>query len=81
MCAENLRNILRGYGRSDPDALRRLAASHTWVLLACMELARRHEGAILRVLERRDLEAVATGQVDMAALCEQVLEELADGRP
>ncbi len=80
MCAENLRNVLRGYGRSDPGALRRLATSQTWVLLACMELARRNEGALLRVLERSDLEAVATGQVNMAALCEEVLEELTAGQ-
>lgn len=73
---ESTKDILRGYGRRDRAALAALSeldAQH-WRRLATQELGRRAT-RIVEAMPAEALERIAASDLDMAALCRQVLCE------
>ena len=77
MTRESVRDFLRGYARADPGGVARLAEVDDWQRIAREELERRVTG-IVRMLDDATLEAVATGDLDMRAVCLQALRECAE---
>lgn len=72
---EAAKNILRGYGEKDQAALASLVEVQEWQRIARQELERRAT-SIVQVLDVDILEAIASGAMDMRAVCQQALDEI-----
>lgn len=72
---EALSEVLRGYGRADESALASLLEVSDWERIARQELERRAT-RILQSLDDGTLEAIASGLLDVRAVCRQVADEI-----
>ncbi|AKE72329.1 TPA: hypothetical protein ACGJ7L_004469 [Pseudomonas aeruginosa] len=72
---EALSEVLRGYGRVDETALASLLEVSDWERIARQELERRAT-RIVQSLDDRTLEAIASGLLDVRAVCRQVADEI-----
>jgi len=77
--AQHIRDYLRGYGRNNHDALKRLAECEYWQEMAELELKRR-ASRFLQNLSDRELLNVATLKIDLSGLAIEVLDELEGGQ-
>lgn len=73
---EALREVLRGFGRSDQAALQRLSLFDDWQRVAAAELERRAT-QIVEALDEETLRAIAAGDIDFQAVCRDVANDLA----
>ena len=76
--AEATKDILLGYGKRDQAALASLLEGQDWQRIARQELERRAT-SIVQVLDVDALEAIASGAMDMRAVCQQALDEIRPG--
>ena len=67
--------VLRGYGRADEAALASLLEVSDWERIARQELERRAT-RIVQSLDDGTLEAIASGSLDVRAVCRQVADEI-----
>lgn len=74
MSNETAKEVLRGYGRANAVGLASLMDVEDWQRIARQELERRAT-SIVQALDDATLEAIAAGEIDMRAMCRQVLEE------
>ncbi|HFT8021276.1 TPA: hypothetical protein ACGR8A_004679 [Escherichia coli] len=72
---EALSEVLRGYGRADATALASLLEVSDWERIARQELERR-ASRIVQSLDDGTLEAIASGSLDVRAVCRQVADEI-----
>ncbi len=72
---EALSEVLRGYGRADETALASLLEVSDWERIARQELERRTT-RIVQSLDDGTLEAIASGSLDVRAVCRQVADEI-----
>ena len=72
---EALSEVLRGYGRADEAALASLLEVSDWERIARQELERRAT-RIVQSLDDGTLEAIASGSLDVRAMCRQVADEI-----
>ena len=72
---EALSEVLRGYGRADETALASLLEVSDWERIARQELERRTT-RIVQSLDDGTLEAIASGSLDVRAVCLQVADEI-----
>ncbi|MGJ3640853.1 hypothetical protein [Klebsiella pneumoniae] len=72
---EALSEVLRGYGRADEAALASLLEVSDWERIARQELERRAT-RIVQSLDDGTLEAIASGSLDVRAVCRQVADEI-----
>lgn len=72
---EALSEVLRGYGRADETALASLLEVSDWDRIARQELERRAT-RIVQSLDDGTLEAIASGSLDVRAVCRQVADEI-----
>ena len=72
---EALSEVLRGYGRADESALASLLEVSDWERIARQELERRAT-RIVQSLDDGTLEAIASGSLDVRAVCRQVADEI-----
>lgn len=72
---EALSEVLRGYGRADETALASLLEVSDWERIARQELERRAT-RIVQSLDDGTLEAIASGSIDVRAVCRQVADEI-----
>ena len=72
---EALSEVLRGYGRADETALASLLEVSDWERVARQELERRAT-RIVQSLDDGTLEAIASGSLDVRAVCRQVADEI-----
>ena len=72
---EVLSEVLRGYGRADEAALASLLEVSDWERIARQELERRAT-RIVQSLDDGTLEAIASGSLDVRAVCRQVADEI-----
>ncbi|WP_154717521.1 hypothetical protein [Sterolibacterium denitrificans] len=72
---EALSEVLRGYGRADETALASLLEVGDWERIARQELERRAT-RIVQSLDDGTLEAIASGSLDVRAVCRQVADEI-----
>lgn len=72
---EVLSEVLRGYGRADETALASLLEVSDWERIARQELERRAT-RIVQSLDDGTLEAIASGSLDVRAVCRQVADEI-----
>lgn len=72
---EALSEVLRGYGRADETALASLLEVSDWERIARQELERRAT-RIVQSLDDGTLEAIASGSLDVRAVCRQVADEI-----
>ena len=72
---ETLSEVLRGYGRADETALASLLEVSDWERIARQELERRAT-RIVQSLDDGTLEAIASGSLDVRAVCRQVADEI-----
>lgn len=72
---EALSEVLRGYGRADETALASLLEVSDWERIASQELERRAT-RIVQSLDDGTLEAIASGSLDVRAVCRQVADEI-----
>ena len=72
---EALSEVLRGYGRADEAALESLLEVSDWERIARQELERRAT-RIVQSLDDGTLEAIASGSLDVRAVCRQVADEI-----
>lgn len=72
---EALSEVLRGYGRTDETALASLLEVSDWERIARQELERRAT-RIVQSLDDGTLEAIASGLLDVRAVCRQVADEI-----
>ncbi|WP_276488589.1 hypothetical protein [Ectopseudomonas mendocina] len=72
---EALSEVLRGYGRVDETALASLLEVSDWERIARQELERRAT-RIVQSLDDGTLEAIASGLLDVRAVCRQVADEI-----
>ena len=72
---EALSEVLRGYGRADEAALASLLEVSDWERIARQELERR-ASRIVQSLDDGTLEAIASGSLDVRAVCRQVADEI-----
>lgn len=72
---EALSEVLRGYGRVDETALASLLEVSDWERIARQELERRAT-RIVQSLDDRTLKAIASGLLDVRAVCRQVADEI-----
>ncbi len=72
---EALSAVLRGYGRADETALASLLEVSDWERIARQELERRAT-RIVQSLDDGTLEAIASGSLDVRAVCRQVADEI-----
>lgn len=72
---EALPEVLRGYGRADEAALASLLEVSDWERIARQELERRAT-RIVQSLDDGTLEAIASGSLDVRAVCRQVADEI-----
>ena len=72
---EALSEVLRGYGRADEMALASLLEVSDWERIARQELERRAT-RIVQSLDDGTLEAIASGSLDVRAVCRQVADEI-----
>jgi len=73
--SHTLTEVLRGYGRTDEAALASLLDVSDWQRIARQELERRAT-RVVQSMDRDTLEAIATGVLDVGAVCRQVAEEI-----
>ncbi|MFV6334163.1 hypothetical protein ACNPEG_25295 [Klebsiella pneumoniae] len=66
---------MRGYGRADEAALASLLEVSDWERIARQELERRAT-RIVQSLDDGTLEAIASGSLDVRAVCRQVADEI-----
>lgn len=72
---EALSEVLRGYGRADETALASLLEVSDWERIARQELERRAT-RIVQSLDDGTLEAIASGSLDVRAMCRQVADDI-----
>jgi len=72
---EALSQVLRGYGRADETLLASLQEVSDWSHIARQELERRAT-RIVQSLDDCTLEAIASGSLDVRAVCRQVAGEI-----
>lgn len=72
---ESAKDILRGYGRANEAGLVSLLEVQDWQRIARQELERRAT-SIVQSLDDATLESIASGDIDMQALCQQLIDEL-----
>ena len=72
---EALSEVLRGYGRADEAASASLLEVSDWERIARQELERRAT-RIVQSLDDGTLEAIASGSLDVRAVCRQVADEI-----
>ena len=72
---EALSEVLRGYGCADEAALASLLEVSDWERIARQELERRAT-RIVQSLDDGTLEAIASGSLDVRAVCRQVADEI-----
>ena len=72
---EALSEVLRGYGRADEAALASLLEVSDWERIARQELERRAT-RIVQSLDDGTLEGIASGSLDVRAVCRQVADEI-----
>jgi len=72
---EALSEVLRGYGRADETALASLLEVSDWERIARQELECRAT-RIVQSLDDGTLEAIASGSLDVRAVCRQVADEI-----
>ena len=72
---EALLEVSRGYGRADEAALASLLEVSDWERIARQELERRAT-RIVQSLDDGTLEAIASGSLDVRAVCRQVADEI-----
>ena len=72
---EALSEVLRGYGRAAEAALASLLEVSDWERIARQELERRAT-RIVQSLDDGTLEAIASGSLDVRAVCRQVADEI-----
>ena len=72
---EALSEVLRGYGRADETAFASLLEVSDWERIARQELERRAT-RIVQSLDDGTLEAIASGSLDVRAVCRQVADEI-----
>mgnify|MGYP005853485647 FL=1 len=72
---EALSEVLRGYGRADETALASLLEVSDWERIARQELERRAT-RIVQSLDDGTLEAIASGSLDVRAVCRQLADEI-----
>ena len=72
---EALSEVLRGYGRAEETALASLLEVSDWERIARQELERRAT-RIVQSLDDGTLEAIASGSLDVRAVCRQVADEI-----
>ena len=70
------RELLRGFGRGNEEALHRLATFDDWRRVAASEIERRTT-LIVQSLDDDTLKAIASGSIDFQALCREVAADLA----
>lgn len=78
--ADGTKDILRGYGEADPAVLEALLEVKDWKRIAQQELERRAT-EIIKLLDVPTLEAIASGAMDMRAVCQRALDENKQGLP
>jgi hypothetical protein len=76
--AEATKDILLGYGKHHQAALSSLLNVQDWQRIAQQELERRTTN-IVQALDIATLEAIASGEMDMRAVCQQALDEIRQG--
>lgn len=69
------KEFLRGYGRTNEAALASLLDVQDWQRIARQELERRAT-CIVQALDDEALNAIASGSLDMRALCQTVAAEV-----
>lgn len=72
---EALSEVLRGYGRANETALASLLEVSDWERIARQELERRAT-RIVQSIDDGTLEAIASGSLDVRAVCRQVADEI-----
>ncbi len=72
---ETAKEVLRGYGHANEAALVSLLEVQDWQRIARQELERRAT-SIVQALDEATLESIAAGELDMQAICLQLLGEL-----
>ncbi len=80
MSNETVEDVVRGYGKANAAGLTTLMEVDDWQRIARQEIERRATG-IIQVLEDATLRGIAAGEIDMRAVCRQVLEEQGRARP
>ncbi len=73
--AETLTEVLRGYGRTDKAALATLLDVSDWQRIARQELDHRAT-RVIQSMDQETLKAIATGVLDVGAICRQVADEI-----
>ena len=71
----HLKQILRGYSRGDILQLATLASIENWSAVAAEELQRRAT-RVVQVLDESTLAAIASGDLDVVAVCRELAVEL-----
>lgn len=69
------KEVLRGYGRTNEAALVSLLDVQEWQRIARQELERRAT-RIVQALDDEALNAIASGALDMRALCQEAAAEV-----
>ena len=67
-------DVVRGYGKANAAGLATLMEVEDWQRIARQEIERRATG-IIQALDNATLRGIAAGEIDMRAVCRQVLEE------
>lgn len=71
-----LKDFMRGFGRSNQEALQSLSLFDDWQRVAKDELERRAT-QVVEALDEDTLRAIAAGEIDFKAVCREVAAELA----
>lgn len=72
---ETAKEVLRGYGHANEAGLVSLLKVQDWQRIARQELERRAT-SVVQALDEATLESIAAGELDMQAICLQILGEL-----
>jgi hypothetical protein len=66
----DISELLGGYAKSNPDELSKLSERGDWQALARWEATRR-AAKLLELFDDQTLAAIASGEIDLQALCQQ----------
>jgi hypothetical protein len=72
---DQLKEVLRGYSRGDILRLDTLASIENWPVVAADELQRRAT-RVVQVLDDATLTSIASGDLDVVAVCQELCAEL-----
>jgi hypothetical protein len=72
---DGIKEILQGFARKDPAGLANLLVIQDWDRIAEQELERRAT-IVVQSLDDESLGAIASGEVDLQAICRDIADDL-----